>query len=220
MFIYTTWALRLSGLAGLLGAVLFITGDLLYNHIPGSSDSPTVKMGSLTDRRLLAAGMLGLPGCWLYALASAHIYLAFRPAGEIFAFTLLLVFGSVMISYGISHAAYFAIGAGARAAAQAGSDVEVGGNLGKRFFQQMVNIIYIPVAVCSLMMLYAILAGKSLYPIWIIIFLPITTYLLKTPLLKLLSTRPHEIINDCYDNFILFIFFLISTSILWNAVIS
>jgi hypothetical protein len=217
MFIFTTWALRCFGLSGILGSILFICGDLLYNHIPGSKDSAPVKMSRLPVARLLNAGTLGLIGCWLYVLAAMHLYLAFRPVGEIFAFVFLLAFGSVMICYGISHSAYFAIAAGAQAAVRSGSDAESGGKLGNAFYQRLVYITYIPVAISSVMMIYGILAGQSMYPRWMIVFLPIVIYLLKTPVVRLLKGHLREIVNDSYDNIVVFVFYLISTIVLWNG---
>jgi hypothetical protein len=217
MFLLTTWALRCFGISGIIGSLFFICGDLLYNHVPGSSGIPVVKMGKLPPSRLIHAGTLGLVGCWFYVLAAWHIYLAFRPAGEIFAFILLLAFGAVMICYGISHIAYFSIAAGAQVAADNGTDLEAGGRLGKAFFQRLVYITYVPVGISSLMMLFGIVTGRSLYPRWMFIFLPLIIYLLKTPLVWILKGRLRELVNDSYDNIVLFVFFLISTLVLWNV---
>ena len=217
MFILTTWALRCFGLSGIVGAVIFICGDLLYNHIPGSADTPAIKMSQLNEPRLLNAGTAGMIGCWFYLLGSMHLYLAFRPAGEIFAFIFLLAFGAVMVCYGISHTAYFAIAAGAKTASKLGSDPEIGGKLGTEFFHRLVYITYIPVAVSSLMMVYGILNRKSLYPWWMVFFLPIIIYLFKTPIVRLLKGKTRELVNDSFDNIVLLIFFLISTVVLWNG---
>src|SRR4030042_4501416 len=113
MTIFTTWALRLFGISGIIGSILFIFGDLLYNHVPGSKNSPTVKMSKMLESRLLNAGTLGLIGCWFYTLASLHLFIAFRPVGQLYAFIVFLTFAAVMICYGISHTAYFAIATGA-----------------------------------------------------------------------------------------------------------
>jgi hypothetical protein len=209
------WALRLFGISGILGSMLFIAGDLLYHHIPGSRNSPSVKMSMLAESRLLNAGTLGLIGCWFYTLASMHIYFAFQPAGEIFALVVLVVFAAIMVCYGITHTAYFSIAAGAKVAARSGSDVESGGRLGTIFYQRLVYITYLPVALASLMMIYGIAAGRSLYPMWMVLFLPIITYLLKTPVTRVLKGRLQEIIKDSYDNFVLFVFFSLSTIVLW-----
>ena len=135
MTIFTTWALRLFGISGIIGSILFIFGDLLYNHVPDSTNSPAVKMSKMPESRLLNAGTLGLIGCWFYALASLHLYLAFRPAGDYFAFFFMLAFTATMICYGISHTAYFAIATGAQVATKLGSDAESGGKLGNSFLK-------------------------------------------------------------------------------------
>src|SRR4030042_370190 len=97
MSIFTPLALRLFGISGIIGSILFIFGDLLYNHVPGSKKSPTVKMSKMPESRLLNAGTLGLVGCWFYVLASLHLYMAFKPVGELYAFIVLLSFAAVMI---------------------------------------------------------------------------------------------------------------------------
>jgi hypothetical protein len=220
MITFTAWTLRLFGISGIIGSIFFISGDLLYNHVRGSKSSPTVKMSTMPESRLLNAGTLGLIGCWFYTLASLHLYIAFLPAGNIFAFILLLAFAATMICYGISHTAYFAIATGAQVAAELGSDVESGGKLGNALFQRLVFITYIPVGISSLMMIYGIVAGWSMYPRWMVVFLPIVIYLLKTPVTRTMKGHLQEIINDSYDNLVLFIFFVLSTIVLWNGLIS
>jgi hypothetical protein len=217
MFTFTPWALRLFGISGIFGAILFITGDLLYNHVPGSRDSLAVKMSQMPESRLLNAGTLGLIGCWFYTLASLQFLIVFQPVGELFAFIVFLAFAAVMICYGISHTAYFAIAAGARVAERLGSDAESGGKFGNTFFQRLVYITYIPVIVSSLMMFYGIVAGKSLYPRWMAACLPIVIYLLKSPVTRILKGHVKEIVNNSYDNIVLFIFYVLSTILLWNA---
>lgn len=216
MDLFTPLGLRLFGLSGIIGAILFVWGDLSYNHIP-SQDSPAQRMSGLPEKILLRAGMLGLFGCWFYTLSAVHIYLAFQPDGQIFAFVLALAFGATMIGYGIGHTAYFSIATGAQIAAKLGKEPEAGGKLGNTFFKKLTTIIYLPVAIFSLMMIYAILTRRSLYPSWMVIFLPTVLYLIKMPVLKLLRGTLGGRISDCYDNLILLVFFVISTLVLWNG---
>jgi len=220
MSIFTTLALRLFGLSGIIGSILFIVGDLLYNHIPGSKDSNELRLSKIPESRLLNGGTLGLVGCWFYTLAAFHLYIAFRPAGDAFAFILSLAFGATMISYGVLHAAYVAIPAGAQVAAKLGADTELGGRLGWDFFGRLLNITYIPVAIFSLMMFYGIVTGYSMYPRWMVVFLPIILYLLKTSVLRIFEGQLKEIIGHAYDNIILFVFFVLSTVVLWNGLVS
>lgn len=217
VFLFSTWALRLLGLSGVLGAVLFIAGDLSYNHVPGSTESVATRMSNLSERRLLRAGTLGVFGCWLYLLGALHAYLAFRPLGEIFAFFLGISFAAVMACYGLSHTAYFAIAAGAQAARQCGADVEAGARLGAAFFARLVAISYVPVLIVSALMAYGVGSGRSLYPRWMIVLLPVVVYVLRVPLLKLLPGRARELANDSYDNLVLLVYYAASTLVLWNA---
>jgi hypothetical protein len=71
-----------------------------------------------------------------------------------------------------------------------------------------------------LMMLYGIVTGQSMYPRWMVIFLPIIIYLLKTPVTRILKGRLREIINDSYDNIVLFVFYILSTAVLWNGIVT
>jgi len=219
MTLSALWAMRLLGLSGVLGGILFIAGDLLYNHIPGSTKTPAEKMSTLPESRLLLAGTLGLVGCWFYTLAAAQLYFAFQPIGSLFAWGVFLAFAAVMICYGISHTAYFAIASGAQAAVRLGSDAGTGAKLGDAFFKRLVNITYIPVVIASGMMIYGVLSGGSYYPRWMVIFLPVVIYLLKKPVVWLLRGRLRELVNDSYDNISLFVFFVLSTILLWNAAI-
>jgi hypothetical protein len=209
--------LRLFGLSGIIGSILFIFGDLFYNHISGSTDSVAVKMSNMPESRLLMAGALGLIGCWFYTLSSLHLFIAFRPSGDLFAFFVASAFAALMICYGVDHAAYFSIASGARVAAIIGFDIESGGKLGHIFFKRLEYLTYIPVLISSLMMIYGIIIGKSLYPRWMVVFLPVVIYLLKVPIILIFKGPLKEIINDSYDNIVFFVFFILSTIVLWNS---
>ena len=140
MSILSTSALRLFGICGIIGSILFIIGDLLYNYIPGSKDSNELRLSKIPESRLLNGGTLGLVGCWFYTLSTLHLYTAFLPAGDTFAFILSLAFGATMICFGIAHTAYFAIAAGSQVAAKLGGNTEAGGRLGWIFFLRLINL--------------------------------------------------------------------------------
>ena len=207
--------LRLCGIAGILGALVTSIGDLLYQHIPHSKQTPVETMSSLPLSRLVTAGILGLVGSWLYLLRAFHIYHAFLSLGAGFAFAASFSFAMVAMAYGTAHAAYYAIGSSAKVARANNLDAESAGKIGAALFSRIVLLTYIPVAVSMLLMAYGILSGHSAYPRWMAIFLPVIPYLLRTPILKILRGRAHELIRDLYDNFVLLVFFVISTIVLW-----
>jgi len=57
MLSFSTWGLRLFGITGICGSILFILGDLSYNHIPGSKDSPALKLSRMPAARLINAAL-------------------------------------------------------------------------------------------------------------------------------------------------------------------
>ena len=211
----TITVIRLCGIAGILGALATGFGDLLYNHIPGSIQTLFEKMSSHPQRRLVNAGVLGLIGSWLYLFGAFHLYHAFLSVGNNFALAVALSFALVAIAYGVDHAAYYAIGSSAKVARENQLNIESAGKMGEALFSKLVLITYVPVVILSLLMMYAVLSGRSAYPIWMVVFLPIVPYLLRAPVLKIFRGRVREIIRDSYDNFVLLSFFLVSTIVLW-----
>ncbi len=212
----TITIIRLCGMAGIFGALTMGLGDLLYNHIPGSKQTLYEKMSAFPQRRLVTAGILGLIGSWLYFFSVFHVYYAFLSVGNSFALAMALSFALVAIAYGVGHASYFAIGVAAKIAQDNQLDVTSVGKSGEALFSKIVLITYAPVAVFSLPTMYGVISGRSGYPIWMFIFLPIVPYLLRPIVLKTLRGRVHELVRDSYDNFVLFVYFFVSTLVLWN----
>ena len=212
----TITIIRLCGIAGLVGALTMGLGDLLYNHIPDSKKTLYEKMATFSQKRLVAAGILGLIGSWLYLISAFHIYYAFLSVGKLFALIMALLFALVAIAYGVGHASYFAIGVAVKLANDNQLDVISAGKSGETLFSKIVLITYVPVAFFSLPTIYGVVSGRSAYPIWMFIFLPIIPYLLRPIVLKVLRGRVHEHIRDSYDNFVLLLYFFVSTLVLWK----
>ena len=212
----TITIIRLCGIAGILGALTTGFGDLLYNHIPGSQQTLYEKMSTFPQKRLVTAGILGLIGSWLYLFSVFHLYYAFLSVGSLFALAVSISFALVAIAYGVAHASYYAIGSAAKIALDNQLDVVSAGKLGEALFSKIVLITYIPVLVVSLLMIYGVISGRSAYPIWMVLFLPIIPYLLRPVVLKILPGRSHELVRDSYDNFVLLVYFLMSTFVLWD----
>jgi hypothetical protein len=209
--------LRLCGMLGILGAWITGSGDLLYNHIPGSKQTLYEKMSTLPQKRLITAGILGLIGSWLYLFGAFHLYFAFVSVGTLYALAISVSFALVAIAFGVAHASYFAIGSSAKLARENHLDVESAGKQGEALFSKLVLLTYIPVAIFSVLTIYGVLSGRSAYPIWMAAFLPIVPYLLRPVVLKILRSRAHELIRDSYDNFVLLLYFLVSTIVLWGS---
>lgn len=212
----TSTILRLCGIAGILGALITGLGDLLYNHVPGSQQTLYEKMSIFSQKRLVTAGALGLIGSWFYFFGVFHLYFAFLPINNLFALAVSISFALVAIAYGVAHASYYAIGNAAKLARDNHLDVVSAGKQGEALFSKIVLITYIPIVVFSFLTLYGVISGRSAYQIWMIVFLPTTPYLLRSVVLKILRGRVHELVRDSYDNFVILLYFIMSTLVLWN----
>lgn len=71
-----------TGAAGMLGAIVFLIGDLLLYFTTSGERDFTAIMSQLPLWRLYVGGALGLVGSWFYTLGTWQVYVAVRPAGD------------------------------------------------------------------------------------------------------------------------------------------
>lgn len=209
------WQLRLSGICGVAGALLLACGDVLYQHVPGSSAGVPRRMSMLSDRRLRVAAAMGLPATYLYLIGSWHVQIVLRPAGQLFGTIGWALFAAVMAGYGVAHTAYYSIATGARVAARSNRDPDDGANEGQRLFGLITRLVLLPAGIHTLMMGLAVLTGRTLYPMWMIVLLPGVLYGAKYLVRGLLRGRIGELVRDGFDNWVLFLYFAVSTMVVW-----
>jgi uncharacterized protein DUF6796 len=213
----TLGRLRWTGLAGTLGAILLFSGDLLYLYNPNAEQSYITTLGTVPAWRLVASGVLALVACWFYLLGSGHLYYALQPAGPRIAAASFASFAAIMVAYGISHAAYFAIGAAAQVARQLGTSADAAAGLPLSYYNLLLQITYIPVAIATVLLVYAILFRPTRYPRWMILFIPTFLYLAQEPIVAALSGVAKVIVSAGYSNLIILLFYAVSTVVLWNG---
>jgi hypothetical protein len=209
--------LRWMGLAGTLGALLLFSGDLLYLYTPNAEQSSITTLGTVAAWRLVVSGALALIACWLYLFGSGQLYYALQPAGPRVAAVAFLSFAAIMTAYGVSHAAYFAIAAAAQTARQLGANADAAAGLPLGYYNLLLQITYVPVAIATVFMIYAILFRPTRYPRWMILFIPTFLYLVQEPIVAALSGVAKVVVRAGYDNLIVLLFYAVSTVVLWNG---
>jgi len=203
-------AILIFGLAGMAGALVLFAGDMLFYYQPGSADF-VANMAAAAPERIVASGICALLAAWLYALGAGQVYLALDPAP---AWLRWLVFGSfaaIMIAYGVIHAAYVAIAVAARNAAALGLDPTGQMALAWRTNELMRSVTLLLFAVFTVSFTWAVIAGKTLYPRWILLLSPVVLYFLKGPLVSRLEGAALVVIGGGYLNLLLLVFFAAST---------
>ncbi len=211
--------IRLSGIAGILGGVLLFAGDMFY-YYNGTSVDLKFNMANSSDFRIEINGIIALFSTWLYLLGVISIYYAFAPASKKLRNIVLISFTGILTSYGIIHGAYIAIATTAKLALHNHLDIVDSSALAVGANDMMRLIIYPIFATFSFVFIWQVWKMKTLYPRWILIFFPLTTFVFQGFLKQALSGGTWVIVNGGFLNIILIIFFTASTIALWNKTVS
>ncbi len=206
---------NITGLCAILGGLILFSGDMLLYFNP-TSTNVLENISGISEQRLKWGGITALFASWFYLLGLVHLYDALKPAPVLLRNLVILSFGAILISYGVVHAAYISIGASARIALEYNLDLLELTALSRDINQTLRMFVYPIFAICSILFIYLVWTGKSLYTRWIILFYPLIPFLLEGLFNNYLSGTVWLIVMGGYLNLILVLFFSASTIQLWN----
>jgi len=210
---------RLCCLSGLLGSVLFLTGDMLFygSWLSGAEFHAFREMAARPDAKLIIGGALGPVAALFSALGMGIFYLALEPAGRQLAATAAVLL-AVMILIGSSYHAVFTVFGFASKVA----DPETRATLLEQVRSLRDTISY-PMYVCGLAgtaLVYLLaLWKKPRFPRWLLLFLPTTLSLADDLLLGFFRRIPAPlggIVSGGWINGSFVLFFAIATCVFWN----
>jgi len=165
--------IRMTGLLGLLAAVLVGTGEYLLHYDPLTrfTDGGIAFFQGITDRRSTIGHFLGVFGAALYPIGCYHLYQMLRPANERAAFTAFLL-GSFGFMVGV---VWIGSRASISALAQLPDSAEISHlvNLYDLRYETLLTVIRVTTLVLSGIFVWLILTGRSYYPKWMAVFNPI-----------------------------------------------
>jgi hypothetical protein len=159
---------RLNGVAGVAGALLFFTGDMLFYGRPGPGGTfhdlmlQVVRSASVT--RIFVGGLIGPPAACLCIIGFAHVRDNVAPKSSFFARGIFLSGAAMMVAGSALHALWVPRGLSFRYTAPP-ADSELLSAL-RDYWQAAYYVAAVPAYVCSALLLVAVLSGKSLYPRW------------------------------------------------------
>ncbi|MCH9652756.1 MAG: hypothetical protein K0U86_02900 [Planctomycetes bacterium] len=171
-------SLKLTGLLGLLAAILVGTGEFLIHFDPLArfSDSSYDFMLDTTETRLTTGHFFAMIGIPFYFIGSWHIYQMLRSASNKLAFTAFLI-----ASYGFI---FGAVWMGSRASIGSlahhaelikGTDLV---SLYQLRYETLLQVIRITTLILSGIYIYLVLTGRTRYPKWMAAVNPIVLILL------------------------------------------
>ena len=211
----TKFWLRATGIFGILGGFILLSGDMLSYYDSNSTDV-LQNMSKSSDLRIMLSGLAALFAAWFYMLGLIHVYYAFKPATTISRNIVLISFASILIAFGVIHAFDVVVAITAKLSLQNGLDIHTGVSLARKSDHFLRLFVYPGFAVLSFVFIVQVWKRKTYYPRWIILFYPLISFLLQGIVGGILTGTPWLIIIGGYYNIILIIFFTASTIALWN----
>jgi hypothetical protein len=226
-------ALRWSGVAGALGALVLFAGDLLFyfgttNPRPGAIflDVMAATMSEVAPWRLLVSGALAPIGGWLCLVGAWQVYLALQPAGRRIAVWTGGAFAALMVWAAVFHAALVPQAMGqqiARLLGERGAAAELAVQLPAQFFSALLLVLAGPLLVYTVLFVFAVLARPTRYPRWMVAVTPTLLFVIThvpeylTPAASGVGYVVYCLLAGGAANLGLLLFFAAATAALWHG---
>ncbi len=163
---------RWAGVAGLAGALLFFTGDMLfYGHLgPGSTfaSGALATVQSSSDARLFAGGLVGPIAACLCIVGFWQVSRNVKPHAKTLGRLMFAAFFVMMVAGSAVHTLWVAKGIGMKYCSAPHSDCAPVLELAKSYW----NLVYVlsaaPGYLGAALLGYLVVFGKTVYPRWAI----------------------------------------------------
>ncbi|MCD6379473.1 hypothetical protein J7M07_03400 [bacterium] len=216
--------IRLTGFAGILGALLMFTGDMfLYGGFYGGSEYYECSrriMSEIPLLRLMIGGAVGPVASILYTIGFWQVYLAIRSAGKVLALISFSGFACMIIFAGSYHSGFVNTGLILRAKASVQqSDIEIVKALldqSTAYLHFLFSTLSVFGAIGTIIFLFTIIFRKTYYPKFIILFTP-TLLIFTFSIANYIPSPVGGIIYGGYINLAFLLFFCVSTFLLWHG---
>ena len=215
----TIWNRRLAGLTGVLGALLFFSGDMLfYGHFGSGGHfhegmQRVVREESLS--RLFIGGLLGPVAASLCIVGFWHVRENITSRSPLFARLIFYCLVAMMVAGSAVHALWVPRGLAFRYEGAIGVPVELLAPL-RGYWEIAYYFAAVPAYIGAALLLFVVIFRKSIYPRW--------TVLANFGLLSLLEPLASQvpaplgaILVGGFTNLSIAVFFLVSVLSTWNA---
>lgn len=210
---------RLAGLCGLMGALLFFAGDMLfYGYVgPGSSfaDGMRATVAQASTQRLFAGGLVGPIAACLCIVGFWHVYLNVRPSSESFGRVMFAVFVILMVGGSAVHTLWTAKGLALKYCNGQGSPCSDLLTITRSYWTLAYNLTSIPGYLGAVLLMGLVLTRRTWYPRWTALVNPGVLILL-SPLAVKVPSPLGAILVGGSANLSITVFFLVSVATTWT----
>lgn len=227
-----TWLVRLSGLAAILGALVYALGDvLLLASKADLKDYPALqahakllsgaeKMVVLSWKRLAWGGLLGVFATPLVLAGFWQVYTGLTPAGRLAALPPFLLFACASIVGAFVHGTFIYMGEYVQALNRLGQEsqavlVEMIGHHRKIM---VITYGFLLSCILAATLWYAILvgSGNTHFPVWMAAVNPVTALVAWMLVKKVLPAQVRDSTEGAGFNIAYLAFFICTTAVLWQ----
>ena len=203
-------SVRILGLTGLGAALLMFVGDMcLYGHFGSGEDAISkVVITNESDTRIVVGGFIGPIAALLYCLGFFCVYFMVSPRSRTLAVVLAAGATATMAMGGTYHAMW-SIRAFLIKAGLSSGDHQAVYNQIRDYMSLFYRTMLAGAAVVSVLLLFAVLSGRSLYPRWSVVVNPGILFLLR-PLADFVPAPLGAIISGGYLNLVFVVFFSVN----------
>lgn len=212
---------RLAGIAGLIGALLFFVGDMLfYGYFgPGNrfAEGMRLTVQQASVERLFAGGLLGPVASCLCIVGFWHVYRNVRSAALIPGRVMLVAFFVLMVGGSAVHALWTAKGLAIKYCS--GSDPacsDLAASI-QSYWTLAYNLDAAPGYLGALLLAVLVVLGKTRYPRWTVIANPAVVLLLVSAFANSVPSPLGAGLVGGTANLSIALFFLVSIFTSWNA---
>ncbi|MGA2822288.1 MAG: DUF6796 family protein [Bacteroidales bacterium] len=205
-----TTSIRILCLIGLGAALLMFVGDMcLYGHFGSGSDAISrLIITNESDTRIVIGGFIGPIAAILYCVGFFSVYLMIAPRSRMLAVVIAGGAAAMMVIGGAFHAMWSIRALLIKAGLSSGDYQAVYDQI-KDYTLLLYNTMLTGAAVVSVLLLFAVLSGRSLYPRWSVVVNPGILLLLK-PLAHFVPAPLGAIVSGGYLNLVFVVFFSVS----------
>ncbi len=211
-------ARRLAGLSGLLGALLFFTGDMLfYGHLGSGAQFREGMLATLHNaslERLFTGGLLGPVAACLCIVGFWHVRDNTRPTAGRLASLVFALFAMLMIAGSAIHTLWVAKGIALKYCSDAGEPCHSVLTAVQSYWSLAYNLGAIPGYLGAVILLVLVVSRRTYYPRWTIVANPALLYML-SPLAQRMPAPVRAILVGGFANLSIVTFFAVSCATTW-----
>jgi hypothetical protein len=205
-----TTSVQILGLIGLGAALLMFVGDMcLYGHFGSGGEAISkIVIANQSDTRIVIGGFIGPIAAILYCVGFFSVYFMISPRSRMLAIVIAGGAAAMMAIGGAYHAMWSIRAFLIKAGLSSGDYQELYTQI-KDYTLLFYNTMLAGAGVVSLLLLFVVLSGRSLYPRWSVVVNPGILLLLK-PLVHFVPAPLGAIVSGGYLNLVFVVFFSVS----------